>query len=99
EAEAHPEEDVAGVLEVGHARVAEGAEEHRGALALDGDLDLFGEGGAIAQEALGAEVELPEVEGEAGLVAVELEEELGLERHRGADAVAPDDGVLLALAH
>ena len=68
-----------------------------GALALDGDLDLLREGRAVAQVAIGAEVELPEIEREPRLVAVELEQQLGLVRDRRADAVAADDGDFLAL--
>ena len=51
------------------------------------------------QYLVGAEIELPEVEGEAGLVAVDLEEQLRLLRHRRADSISADDGDLLARSH
>ncbi len=55
------------VLQVGHARISERAEEHRGALSLDRDLDLLREGRPVAQVPVGPEIELPEIEREARL--------------------------------
>jgi hypothetical protein len=65
EAEAHSEQDVARMLHVGNACVAERAEQHRRAFALDRDVDLLWKGGAVAQVALRAEIELPQVERKA----------------------------------
>ena len=92
EAEAQAEEDVARVLERRDARIAERAEEHGARLARDALAHLRGVGGAVPQVAIGAEIELPEVERQAARVPVELENARGLGDDLGADAVARDDG-------
>ena len=88
EAEAHAEEDVARVLEAGDARIAEGAEEDGARFVLHAVGDLLRVGGAVFEVAVGAEVELPQVEAQAALVAVELEDARSLGDDLGADAVA-----------
>ena len=77
----------------------ERAEEDRGALALHRDLDLFREGRAVAQVAVGAEVELPQIEGEPGLVPVDFEELLRLLGDGRADAITADDRDFLPRSH
>ena len=68
EPEAHPEEDVARVLEAGHARVAERARAApRRTRVRISAMHLLREGGPVAQVAIGAEVELPQLERQARL--------------------------------
>jgi hypothetical protein len=90
EALAHPEDDVAGMLEARHPRVAERAEQHRRALPLDRHPDLRREGRPVAQIPVGPEVEIPQVEGQAPLFLEKLEQQPTLANHLGTDAISPE---------
>ena len=57
----------------GHARIAERAEQHRARFVLDAVGDLLRERRAVAEEAIGAEIELPQIERKLPLVLVVLE--------------------------
>jgi hypothetical protein len=96
EAEAEPEEDVAGVLQAGDARVAESAEEDGAGLRGDAIADVGRERRAVPEVAFGAEVQRPEVQREGAGVAVELEHPRGLRDDLPADAVPGQDGDELA---
>ena len=91
---AHAEDDVPRMLHARHPRIAQGPEEDRRALPLDRHADLRWEGGAIPQVTVRAQVQLPEVERQATLLAHQLEEQLALPDHLGADPVASDQGDL-----
>ena len=60
---------------------------------------LVGVRRAVAQVAVGAEVELPEVQRQAALVPVEVEHARRLRDDLGADAVAGEDGDELLVRH
>ena len=92
EAEAQSKEDVAGVLEARHARVAEGTEEDGARRPGDAIADVGREGRAVPEVAVCAEVERPEVEGKASGIAVVLEHASRLRDDLRADAVARKDG-------
>ena len=71
------------------------------ALASPGDALVHrgGIGGAVAQVAVGAEVERPELERKAARVAVVLEHARGLGDDLGPDAVPGDDGDEFSFGH
>ena len=75
----------------GHARIAERAEQHRARLLRDAIGDLLRERRAVAEVALGAEVELPQLERQLALVAVVLERTTRVKDDLGSDPVAGDD--------
>src|SRR5690606_17914058 len=91
EAEAHPQQDVARVLEPRDARVPQGPDEHRRALSPDPLQQGRRQRGAVPEVAIGAEIERPELEGKPRRVAVPLEQPGGLARHLRSDAVARND--------
>ena len=65
-------------------------------VALDAIGDFFREGRSVLQVAVGAEIELPQIERQFALVADDLEEARGLGDDLGADAVTRNDGDELA---
>ena len=75
----------------GHARIAERAEQDGARLVRDPVGDLLRERRAVAEEALRAEVELPELERKLPLVPVVLERAARVKDDLGADPVAGDD--------
>lgn len=95
EAEAEAEEDVARVAEIGDARITERAQEHgRGGVANHRLIGL-GERRAIAEEPIGAEIELDELEGQAAHLPQRLEELAADGHHFFPDAVPRDQHHLL----
>jgi len=90
--EPQPEQDVARVLEPGHSRVAEGAQQDGARLALDARVDLGRVRGPVPQVTVGAQIEGPQLDREAARVAVQLENAHGLRDDLGTDAVPGDDG-------
>jgi hypothetical protein len=91
ETEPQPEQDVAGVLDSGHARIAERAEQHGRGIARDAIAHVGRIGDPIAKIPLGAEVERPDLDRESALGAVKLEHARRLRDHLGTDPVASDD--------
>jgi hypothetical protein len=94
---AHPEEDVPGVLHPGNPRVPQRSQQHRRALPLDRHTHLRRERRPVPQVAIRAQIQLPELQGEPALLPHELQQQLALADHLGADPIAPDQGDLRRL--
>src|SRR6185295_10061166 len=82
--------------ELRDAWIAERAEEDRARVASNAIGDLVRECRAVLQVAIGAEIEVPQIERQFALVPDHLEEPRGLGDDLGADAVTRNDGDELA---
>src|SRR5262249_11711409 len=88
EPEAKAEQDVARVVEVRNAGIAERAEEHRPRLVGDAVGNLLRKRGLVAQIALRPQIELPKLDIEPAAFAVRFEDAPRLVNDLGPDPVS-----------
>jgi hypothetical protein len=87
------------VLHAGDPGIAERAEEDGRALELDGHPYFRRKRRSVTEIPLGAEIEIPQLQGQTALFPIELEEGAGLLHHLRSDAVAAEEGDLSRRGH